>query len=123
MNFRRSRFKPKIFTQQEKEARLMFAINMRSRIRRDPSFISRLLFTDESTVKFGTSGLYHHRRATERAAVNGYKPGFCKNLNIWAGITSTNATQHAVFSQTLNSHGYICIIEDFLCPFIFYALR
>jgi len=57
MNFRRSRFKPKIFTQQEKEARLLFAINMRSRIRHDPSFISKLLFTDESTVKIGTSGL------------------------------------------------------------------
>jgi len=118
MNYRRSRFKPKIFTQQEKEGRLLFAINMRNKISQDPTFISKLLFTDETTVKIGTSSIYHHRRPKSRPGVVGYKTGFCKNLNLWAGVTSSSATPPAIFSQTLNSHGFISIIEGFLCPFI-----
>ena len=119
MNYRRSRFKPKIFTQQEKEGRLLFAINMRNKISQNPTFISKLLFTDETTVKIGTSSIYHHRRPNNRPGVVGYKPSFCKNLNIWAGVTSTSATLPAIFSQTLNSHGFVSIIEEFLCPFIY----
>jgi len=78
MNLRRSRFKPKIFTEQEKENRLLWATNMRNRIRQDPTFFSKLLFTDETTVKIGTSPIYHHRRPSNRPRVAGYKPGFCK---------------------------------------------
>jgi len=98
MNYRRSRFKPKIFTQQEKEVRLLFAINMRNKISQDPTFISKLLFTDETTVKIGTSSIYHHRRPKSRPGVVGYKPGFCKNLNLWAGVTSSSATPPAIFN-------------------------
>jgi len=58
------------------------------------------------------------RKFKSRPGVVGYKPGFCTNLNLWAGVTSSSATPPAIFSQTLNSHGFISIIEGFLCPFV-----
>jgi len=53
---------PKIFTEIEKQQRLLFATNMKMKLQQDPSFISRLLLIDESTIRIGQIGIYHNRR-------------------------------------------------------------
>ncbi len=117
--YRRSKiFKPKIFSDSEKNHRLLFATNMKARLEQDPTFISRLLLVDESTIRIGQSGIYHNRRPRNHPSVVGYQPSFFKNLNIWAGITRTTSTAPVMFRQNLNAAGYEIIVEQHLLPFI-----
>ena len=118
MNFRRSRFQPKIFTEEEKVTRLLFAHNLKEMISNNPGFIQKLLLIDESTIRIGQLGIYHNRKPSSRPEVAGYQPHFFKNLNIWAGITSSRATAPIMFSQTFKKEAYEILIEEHLRPFI-----
>jgi transposase len=109
---------PKIFTEDEKHQRFLFATNMKARLQQDPSFISRLLLIDESTIRIGQSCIYHNRRPISRPKVVGYQPNFYKNVNIWAGITNRTTTEPVLFCQNLRSDGYEIILENHLRPFI-----
>ena len=96
MNYRRARFQPKIFSDDEKNRRLEFALNLKNMINSKPDFINHLMLTDETQLKTGVLGIYHNRVPSSRPKVAGFKPRSCKNLNVWAGITCNGPTKAVV---------------------------
>ena len=74
MNYRRACFQPKIFSEDEKENRLCFALNLKHSIDSNPDFINHLMLTDETQLKTGSLGIYHNRLPTSRPKVAGFRP-------------------------------------------------
>ena len=59
MNFRRSRFQTKYFSQEEKNLRYVFALNLKDPITRSEIFIDRSI--DKSKLKKCRLNFYHNR--------------------------------------------------------------
>ena len=95
-NYRRSRFAPKIYTQDEKDKRLVFAQNLKRSLEQNPDLIKNLLLSDESQCLTDCLGFYHHRRPSNRPSVAGATLRFKKGVNLWAGITSSGPTKPVV---------------------------
>lgn len=89
-NFRRSRFQPKIFTDDEKKYRLTVA----RLIKRHG--VARLMSTDESKKQTGPKPIYHNRLPSTKPKCVGFKPAGYKSLNVWCGITSFGHTRPIV---------------------------
>lgn len=86
-NYRRSRFQPKIFTENDKYERLLFSINLLQSIIRNPRIIEQIISTDECKMQTFRLGLYHNRAPKSRPKVAGVKQAACKSLNVWSGIS------------------------------------
>ena len=95
-NFRRSRFQPKIFSQDEKDLRYAFALNLKDSITKSDTFIDRLISIDESKLQTSRFNFYHNRLPSTYPSSAGIRPRSCKSLNVWAGITSKGPIKPAV---------------------------
>jgi hypothetical protein len=114
-NYRRAHYKPKIYSEAEKTDRLLWALNMK-----ENWAVNRwkLLCADETRIQTERGPLYINRTPTSRPKVAGVQPRANASLNVWAGINFQTCTRPAVFSENLNSDGYINIVNEILVPFI-----
>ena len=92
----RSRFQPKIFSQEEKNLRYVFALYLKDSLSSCDRFIHRLITIDESKLQTSRLNFYHNRLPCSYPSTSGIKPRSCKSLNVWAGITSRGAIKPAV---------------------------
>ena len=89
-NYRRSRSKPKVFTEEEKERRLLFALNNLNNDFRNTVFV------DECSIQTRRHGIYHNRLKSSRPRVRIDKPKSVDTVNVWGGISYYGTTQFSV---------------------------
>ncbi len=118
MNFRRARFQPKIFNQDELDQRLNFALNLKRIINSSPNKIEHIWSSDESSCKTGRHNFYHHRLASSRPKCARPQLKAYKMVQVWAAISTSGPTRPAVFTENLCKEGYELIIKNFLIPSI-----
>ncbi|CAF1072277.1 unnamed protein product [Brachionus calyciflorus] len=111
-NNRKSRAKPKEFSEEEKNERLLFALNNLN------DDFENTVFVDETSIQTCRSGLYHMRKKSKRPKVSSLKPRSVKTLNIWGGISFHGTTEFVMFTHTLNQDGYRFLINHYLAPFM-----
>ena len=87
---RRSRTKPKEYTENEKLARLTWALNNQNN-----NFMNAC-FADESTKQTRRYGLYHMRRKSKRPNASSCKPRDVDSVHVWAAISWFGATKPVV---------------------------
>ena len=92
-NFRRCRYQPKIFTNQEKASRKAFAMNM---LENWEVIKKGLLAADECKHYTEGPGIYHNRQPSSHPRAAAAKPRACKSVNIWAAISLLGSTDPVV---------------------------
>ncbi|CAF0985127.1 unnamed protein product [Brachionus calyciflorus] len=110
-NFRRSRSKPKVFTDEEKIIRHLFALN---NIDKD---FKNIVFVDECSIQTKRRGIYHNRKKSSRPLVATEKPRSVETVHVWGGISYYGTTKFT-FTTTLTEDGYKILIDKYLSPFI-----
>ena len=86
LKFRRARMQPKIFSEEELDKRLTFAVNLKALITANDRNLNFLWSSDECSIKTGQNNFYHHRKPSSRPRCAKAQPKSCKTLHCWAAI-------------------------------------
>lgn len=83
----------------------------------DPSFLEKILFTDESS--FSREGIFNHRTShvwavdnPNATVIRGYQERFA--VNVWAGIIGDRLIGPYIFPNRLNAPVYLVFLRDIL---------
>jgi len=87
LKFRRARMQPKIFSEEELDKRLTFAVNLKALITANDRNLNFLWSSDECSIKTGQHNFYHHRKPSSRPRCAKAQPRSCKTLHCWAAIS------------------------------------
>ena len=78
---------PKIFSEEELDKRLTFAVNLKALITANDRNLNFLWSSDECSIKTGQHNFYHHRKPSSRPRCANAQPRSCKTLHCWAAIS------------------------------------